>query len=122
MSKLSLDQIGAALPESAWKVVEVTDTHITSEATVDIGTIRRRQLIGDDELLEWNKHCFETSGRFSQREAGAIGTPVANVPLSMIYSPQTNIAKKLREGDRDHLRWWLNSENARPFRTHKGKL
>lgn len=120
-----LEDIGNSLPESAWRVVERTPTHIVSEAVLDSEgktKIQRRQLIGDEELQAVNKHLYDTSGRFSEREVGAIGTPVANIPLSMIYSPQTEIAKKMREGDRDHLKWWLNREENQPFRTHKGKL
>lgn len=119
------DQLGEAIPESAWRVVEVTDTHIVSEVWLDgegKTKIRRRQLIGDDELQEINRHLFDTSGRFSQRTVGALGTPVANVPLSLVYNAKTEIAARIRAGDREHLRWWLNSEQARPFRTHKGRL
>lgn len=127
MSKTQPDTaaIGAALPESAWRVIERTPTHVVSEAWLDSEgktRIQRRQLIGDEDLQEINRYLYETSGRFSQREAGAIGTPVANIPLSMVYSPQTRIAEKLREGDRDHLRWWLNRDENLPFRSHKGKL
>jgi hypothetical protein len=119
------DEIGAALPESEWKVTEITDTHIVSEAWLDSEgrtKIQRRQLIGDEELQAINRHLYETSGRFSQRSAGAIGTPVANIPLSVLYNDKSEIAKRIRAGDREHLRWWLNSEAARPFRTHKGRL
>lgn len=119
------DEIGKAIPDSAWRVVEVTDTHIVSEAWLDgegKTKIRKRELIGDEELQEINRHLYETSGRFSQRSLGAIGTPVANVPLSLIYNPATEIAARIRAGDREHLRWWLNSEAARPFRSHKGRL
>lgn len=119
------DQIGEALPESAWTVVEVTDTHIVSEAWLDSEgktKIQRRQLIGDEELQKINRHLYDTSGRFSQRSAGAIGTPVANIPLSVFYSPKNEIVSHIRRGDREHLRWYLNSEAARPFRTHKGRL
>lgn len=115
-------EIGEALPESAWRFVENTGTHIVQEADLGNGTrIQRRQLIGDEELQEINRHLYDTSGRFSQREAGAIGTPVANIPLSVLYG-DSGIAKRIRAGDREHLTWWLNSEAARPYRTHKGKL
>lgn len=120
-----LDDIGAALPESAWRVIERTPTHIVSEAILDSDgktRIQRRQLIGDEELQAINKHLYETSTTFSKREAGALGTPVANIPLSMIYSPQTRIAEKMREGDREHLRWWLDRPENQPFRSFKGHL
>lgn len=123
MSKQPLArEIGEALPETAWRFVENTGTHIVQEADLGNGTrIQRRMLIGDQELQDINRHLFDTSGRFSQREAGAIGTPVANIPLSVLYG-DSEIAKKVREGDRDHLTWWLNGEAARPFRTQKGRL
>lgn len=119
------DEIGQSIPESAWKVVEVTDTHVVSEAWLDSEgktKIRRRQLIGDEELQAINRHLYDTSSTFSKRSMGAIGTPVANIPLSLLYSKQTEIAERIRGGDREHLRWWLNSEAARPFRTQKGRL
>ena len=115
-------EIGGALPESAWRFVENTGTHIVQEADLGNGTrIQRRMLIGDEDLQAINKHLYDTSGRFSQREAGAIGTPIANVPLSVLYG-HSEVARKIRAGDREHLKWWLNSEAGRPFRTHKGKV
>lgn len=125
MSQSRPDQIGEALPESAWTVTEITDTHILSEAWLDSEgktKIQRRQLIGDEELQAINRHLYDTSGRFSQRSAGAIGTPVANIPLSVLYSPKNEIISHIRSGEREHLRWWLNSQDARPFRTHRGRL
>lgn len=115
-------EIGEALPESAWRFVENTGTHIVQEADLGNGTrIQRRMLIGDEDLQAINKHLYDTSGRFSQREAGAIGTPIANVPMSVLYG-HSEVARKIRVGDREHLKWWLNSEAAKPFRTHKGKV
>jgi hypothetical protein len=124
-SKNQLEAIGKSLPANAWKLIEVTDTHRVWEAILDSEgktKIRKREMIGDEELQKINRHLYETSSTFSKREVGAIGTPVANIPLSMVYSPQTNIAQKIREGDRDHLRWWLSREENLPFRTQKGKL
>lgn len=116
-------QIGESIPEDRWRIVEVTETHVVSEADIGDGMrMRRRQLIGDDELQKINAHLFDTSGRFSQRSAGAVGTPVANIPLSVLYDPRREIISHIRRGDREHLRYFLNSEDARPFRTHKGKL
>lgn len=125
MADPSLNAIGEALPDSAWKLVEVTHTHRVWEAWLDSEgktKIQKRELIGDEELQKINRHLYETSGRFAARSIGALGTPVANVPLSMIYSPKTDIAKKMREGDKDHLRWWLNRDENQPFRSHKGKI
>jgi hypothetical protein len=40
----------------------------------------------------------------------------------VLYSSQHQIMEKIKEGDRDHFRWWLNSEHARPYRTFKGRI
>lgn len=121
-----INEIGDSLPEHRWKVVENNGDHIVSEATIEVKgrnvTIQRRQFVGEKELLDVNKHLYDTSGRFSQREVGALGTQVANIPLSMLYNPKTDIMRRLQQGDKDHLKWWLNKEENQPFRTHKGKL
>lgn len=123
MTKEQLEEIGSRLPASAWRLVEETEGRRTFEAWLDKEgktRIQRHETIGDETLIAWNQHRFDTSGRFSQRTAGAIGTPVAEIPLTMFYSDRTELAKRIR--DRDYMKWWLNSEAARPYRTQKGKI
>ena len=123
LTKEQLEEIGNRLPASAWRLVEETEGRRTYEAWLDKEgntRIQRHETIGDEELVAWNQHLYDTSGRFSQREAGAIGTPVANIPMTKFFDDSTELAKRIR--DRDYMKWWLNSEAARPYRTQKGKI
>jgi hypothetical protein len=41
------------------------------------------------------------------------------VPLNKFFA---ELAGKIRQGDKDHAKWWLNSDEARPFRTFRGRI
>jgi hypothetical protein len=47
---------------------------------------------------------------------------VARVPLNVFYGSESEITKKLKEGDHDHLKWWLNSDQAKPWRNFRGRV
>ena len=114
--------IGESIPDSAWtyapelsnESVRVYWAWADNEKTT---RVLKKELIGDEELQEWNRHCRDTSSTFSKRSIGAAGTPVANIPMSMIFNPETGIAENIRKGNRDHLRWWLNRDESIPFRS-----
>lgn len=112
------------LPESAWNVSPdlSSDTEIRSWAQVDIAgrltTVWRTQVVAEDVLLEANRQSFNDS----EGKRWGDGRMVARIPLNVLFDPTRDIAAKLREGDRDHLEHWLDSEDARPFRTFKGKI
>lgn len=44
---------------------------------------------------------------------------VGRIPVNKLLA---DASAKMREGDKDHLRWLLNSEAYQPFRTKSGKL
>jgi hypothetical protein len=73
---------------------------------------------GIDELIEANQRSFEESHgkRFGD------GQIVGRIPLNVLFDPKTQLAAKIREGDRDHMKWFLNSDAARPYRTFRGKV
>lgn len=102
-----------------WEVFEVTPEYRRSRLWLDDKSyIVRTEYLGEEELIALNQQeLAESEGkRFGD------GKVVARVPLNMLFGNETEIAAKLREGDRDHLRWWLNSEKARPFRTFRGRV
>jgi hypothetical protein len=47
---------------------------------------------------------------------------VARIPLNVLYDPKTQIIEKLQQGDKDHMKWFLNSEKARPWRNFRGRI
>ena len=44
---------------------------------------------------------------------------VASVPLNKFYA---DFAPRLKEGDKDFGKWWLQKDENQPFRTRRGKI
>lgn len=79
---------------------------------------RKTENLVEAEILESNRVSFNDSfgKRFSNE---AIGTKVASIPLNVFYR---DFAARLKEGDADFVKHWLNSEQNRPYRTFRGNL
>lgn len=109
------------LPDSAWTPVHVTEDYVISETVIDVGgkmTIAQRtQYLADELLQKANRQEYQDS----HGKRWGDGKVVARIPMNVIFG-QSEIAAKLREGDRDHLSWWLDQETNRPFRTFRGRI
>lgn len=102
-----------------WELEEVTSHYRRWLLPLGDGKfIRKTEYLGDAELISQNKQEYDDS----DGKRWGDGQVVARVPLNKLYGSQDQIMEKLREGDRDHLKWWLNSEAARPYRTFKGRI
>ena len=79
---------------------------------------RKTENLVEEELLAQNRESLNDSygKRFSN---DAIGTKVASIPLNIFYR---DFAARLRDGDTDFIKNWLNREENRPYRTFRGKL
>ncbi len=110
----------ARLPDSAWTIFKTGPDHVTSVAMMDVNGVAtkflRTQYIADELLQKANTQEYNDSEGKKWKD----GRVVARLPMNMIF--QTEIAQKLREGDRDHLTYWLNKEENKPFRTFRGKV
>lgn len=114
------------IPESAWEPIEYDSEGYWRKdrawivkphgETDGISVIRKVNLF-EEELLKQNREQHDTPQSFLRK--GDIHAKAASVPLNIFYE---DIAPKMKEGDRDHLKWWLNSERAKPYRTIKGKI
>lgn len=107
------------IPESSWRIMEITEDYVRSYADVTVEgapmRVERTQYLADQMLQDANRHEYaESEGK---RWGG--GRVVARVPLNYLFK---HLARHMREGDRDHMKWWLNREENLPFRTFKGKL
>ena len=73
---------------------------------------------GLPDLLEGNRRSLNESDgqRFGD------GKIVGRIPLNVLYGKEHGIAERMQAGDSDHLKWWLNSEAAKPFRTFRGRV
>lgn len=80
--------------------------------------VMKTEYLADDALVEQNKFLRNESDGTKWGDGQVVG----RIPLNVLFSSQHQIAEKLREGDRDHIKWWLNSEHALPYRTRNGKI
>lgn len=118
-SRPDLAKVLNALPDSAWTPFEVTEDYIRSYAVIDLGgektTVARTQYLADDLLQRANTQELNDS----DGKRWGDGKVVARVPLNKWFA---ELRDKVKEGDRDHLSWWLNKEENRPFRTFRGRV
>lgn len=79
---------------------------------------RKTENIVEESLIAQNQESFNDS--FGRRfRDDAVGTKIASVPLNVFYR---DFASRLKEGDTDFTKWWLNHDNNRPFRTFRGRV
>jgi hypothetical protein len=120
----TIDLARLNIRDDAWEFVEITEDFIRHRAPIerhangDVVYVYRTTPRAIDAMLEDNKRSFEESHgkRFGD------GQIVGRIPLNVLFDPKNQLAQKIREGDRDHIKWWLDSEEARPYRTFRGRL
>lgn len=116
----SIDPERVNIPEESWELVEVTDDFIRHRAPLEryadgnVLYVYRTQPRGLTGLLEDNKRLLDESNhkRFGD------GRVVARIPLNVLYQN----ADKLRDGDQDWVKWFVNHPDNRMYRTFRGKV
>lgn len=113
------DEALKALPEHKWTFEGYSEDGTIRYSTFtdpDTGLeFRRKEFLAEDALLAMNKHQYDDS----ETKRWGDGRVVARIPLSKYFA---EIAPHDRVGDADHLKWWLNHEKNRPYRTFKGRV
>ena len=108
------------IPDDAWELYEVTPGFRRYFCVVDDnGSIAiKTEYLADEKLIADNQQSYNDS--YGKRFGD--GQVVGRIPLNVLYSSESQIAEKLREGDDDHIKWFLNSEQGRPYRTFRGVI
>lgn len=109
----------STIPDGAWTLVEI-EPHFRRYACQidDTRTVYKTEFLGNDELIQSNQdELFE-----SQTKRFGDMTKVASIPLNVLYDPKTQIMEKLKQGDKDHMKWWLNRGDNRMWRTFRGRI
>ena len=102
--------------DAAWELFQVTPEFRRYRLELEPGKwIVRTDYIANDDLLASNQDDFNAS---HGRRWGD-GQVAARIPLNVFYQ---QIAPRLKDGDRDFTRWFLNHESGRPYRTFKGRI
>ena len=86
----------------------------------------RKEFLADEELQALNHE--ERASRDTKPWSAGLGSEkggnvpmvrVGRIPLAKFYS---DLVPKMREGDKEHMRWFLNRDENTPFRTRSGKV
>lgn len=107
------------IPDSAWEFLTETPTHRCWVAHLDNGqSVVKTEYLYSDELLTGNQFLRnETDG-----QKWGENPLVARIPLNVLYSSKNQIMEKAREGDREHMKWWLNRSENEIYRTKRGRI
>lgn len=122
MFPISLDPSKVNIADDAWELVEVTEDFVTHRAVLErfpdgnVAYVHRRTPRGLVGLLEDNRQSLDDSA--SQRFRDDY-TRVGRIPLNVLYR---DLAPYMKQGDKDHLKWWLNRDENRMFRTFRGRV
>lgn len=76
---------------------------------------RKTENLAEEELLARNRESLNDSHgkRFGD------GKVIASIPLNVFYR---DMAPRLKDGDEDYVKWFLNHDQNRPYRTFRGKV
>ncbi|MBX9455856.1 MAG: hypothetical protein KL863_07425 [Rhizobium sp.] len=109
----------SSIPDDAWTLYQVDGPYRRYICHLDDQrSVIKTEMVEDDTLIRANQdELFESRmSRFGE------GKVVARVPMNVFLDPATEIVEKLQEGDKDHIKWFLNSEQARPWRNFRGEV
>lgn len=119
------------IPDHAWEVMEVTEDYVRSRAPLErfadgnVLYVYRTVPRGLPAFLDANKASMDESETQKTRFGGdssVLVRKISSIPLNEFFNPANQLAEKIKEGDRDHIRWFLNRDEARPWRTFRGKV
>lgn len=111
------------IPDHAWEFEKMSEDGLRRQYVYWIDKekglgYRKTENLVEDQLLEQNRQSLNDSygKRFSD---DAVGTKMASIPLNVFYR---DFAAPLKDGDSDFIKWWLNRDQNRPYRTFRGKV
>lgn len=111
------------IPDSAWEFECLSSDGLRRQYIHWIDKekglgFRKTENLVEDELLALNRESLNDSQGKRFRD-DPVGTKIASTPLNIFYR---DIAPRLKDGDSDFMKWWLNHEKNRPYRTFRGKI
>jgi len=76
---------------------------------------RKTENLVEEELLAKNQESLNESHgkRFGD------GKVIGRIPMNVFYR---DFASRLKEGDEDFMKWWLDRDENRPYRTFRGRV
>ena len=77
--------------------------------------VRKTENLAEPQIIAENRQMYNDS--FGRRFGDM--PLVARIPLNEFYQ---QFPQRLADGDNDFVKWYLNSERAKPFRTFRGRV
>lgn len=108
------------IPDAAWELVETTPLYRRYICPIDEkgSYAQKTEYLHDNRLIADNQQLLHDS----RTERFGDGKVIARIPLNVLYGSQSQLIAKIREGDDDHIKWWANSDAAKPYRTFRGNV
>lgn len=116
----------------SWQLVEQTPDfrryvgHGTHPVTGVPITVQKTEFLAEAELLRQNeaqRNANEgrswSSGYGSEKGGNMPLVKVASTPLNVFFD---QMAPRLKEGDQDFMKWFLNRDENQMYRTRKGTI
>lgn len=119
----------ADISSDQWEVFEVTPLYRRSRLWIDRekgSYVQRTEFFADEQLQALNAE--ERNARDGKRWSSGMGSEKGgNVPMVRIARTPLNkffadLAPRIKQGDEDHMKWWLQQEQNQPFRTRSGRV
>jgi hypothetical protein len=112
--------MGEQIPESQWEPESYSADGLrrTDIAWIDRErslAVRRTVNLAESALLEQNKALYNDS----DGKRWGDGRVAARIPLNVYFQ---DIAPRIKEGDHDFTKWFLNNPDNRAYRTFKGRI
>ena len=79
---------------------------------------RKTENLVEESLLKFNQESLNMSHGQRFRDE-PMGTKMASIPLNIFYR---DLAPRLKEGDQDFMKWFLNHGDNKPYRTFRGRV
>lgn len=76
---------------------------------------RKTENLAEPALLEQNRELLNES----QTKRFGDGRVVGRIPMNVFYR---DFASRMKDGDQDFMKWWLNRSENRPYRTFRGTV
>lgn len=108
------------IPEDQWEFSGYTEDGLAAEFIfwLDKETgahIKRKVNLVEEDLIKLNQDEYNES--HSKRFGD--GRVVARIPMNVFYR---DFAERLKTGDKDYTKWWLNKNDNAPYRNFRGKF
>ena len=114
------------ISEDAWQVKEFHDDGVTRTDILWIQeprdgkdgiSIERKVNIFEHALFEANREEYEDDQGFIRNNGTPLDAKVASIPLNVYYN---ELVPAIKEGDEEHVKWWLKQDENRKYKTQKG--